>query len=192
MNITEIELLLGKYLDGDTTLDEENFLRTFFQNEEIPAHLKFYRVYFNYTQSAQQEKINPEFEQQLTFRLTTENQKTPIVTIQSAHHRFFYWSSIAAGILLLVGLYFTFQNDFVKNKNNANLSANQKIAYIQARDALMLVSGNLNVGLKQVERFQVLGTVLNEMQAFGKFYQYETLILNPDFCQNQSIKTTKP
>ena len=53
----------------------------------------------------------------------------------------------------------------------------------------MMVSANLNTGLKQVERFRIVDKAMKNMQIFNKFYQYQTIIINPDEILNQSIKS---
>lgn len=40
MNTKEIEILLDKYFEALTTVDEENILRSYFQREDIADHLK--------------------------------------------------------------------------------------------------------------------------------------------------------
>ncbi|MBN8826503.1 MULTISPECIES: HEAT repeat domain-containing protein [unclassified Spirosoma] len=44
----DIEKLLDKYYEGDTTLQEEKLLRQFFQEESIPAHLQSHADQFRY------------------------------------------------------------------------------------------------------------------------------------------------
>lgn len=46
-----IEQLLEEYFNGDTTIEEEKILRTFFCQENIPGHLVQYRDLFIYEQS---------------------------------------------------------------------------------------------------------------------------------------------
>ena len=41
-----IEELLNKYFDGDTTCEEERELRRFFTQETVPEHLKEYSPLF--------------------------------------------------------------------------------------------------------------------------------------------------
>ena len=40
MNRNNIDLLLQKYYDGDTTLDEEKQLLNYFTNETVPPQLE--------------------------------------------------------------------------------------------------------------------------------------------------------
>lgn len=46
-----IEQLLEEYFNGETTVEEEKILRTFFCQESIPAHLVQYRDLFVYEQN---------------------------------------------------------------------------------------------------------------------------------------------
>ncbi|WP_234736618.1 HEAT repeat domain-containing protein [Tellurirhabdus bombi] len=52
----DIEKLLEKYYEGETTVDEEKQLRTFFQQEVIPSHLQSHAAQFQYFASAQAEQ----------------------------------------------------------------------------------------------------------------------------------------
>ena len=44
----EIEKLINKYFDGETTCEEEITIRTFFKQEKIPAEIEVYRDFFAY------------------------------------------------------------------------------------------------------------------------------------------------
>ena len=48
MELTNIEKLLVKYENAETTLEEENSLRTYFSSNEVAPHLKEYQLIFNY------------------------------------------------------------------------------------------------------------------------------------------------
>lgn len=50
MDYKYIEQLLERYWTCETTLQEEEILRTFFSQEDVPAALKKYRALFVYTQ----------------------------------------------------------------------------------------------------------------------------------------------
>ena len=42
----EIEAILKRYYEGETTIEEEKMLREFFQNQEIPADLESHAAQF--------------------------------------------------------------------------------------------------------------------------------------------------
>lgn len=51
LNYKYIEQLLEEYFNGETTVEEEKILRTFFCQESIPEHLVQYRDLFIYEQN---------------------------------------------------------------------------------------------------------------------------------------------
>ena len=75
MNTERIEQLLKKYFEGETSLEEEQELRKFFQQDDISDHLKSYADQFSYMDAMGKPKtdIDPfaKIEEQ-------ESQKSPI------------------------------------------------------------------------------------------------------------------
>ncbi|MEI7896766.1 MAG: hypothetical protein WCJ26_06990 [bacterium] len=190
MNTSEIEVLLEKFYEGETSLQEERMLRDFFREQRVPAHLLSHQPLFAFMSAEQQNEItSPEFDQKLTSKLLIEPDKTPVVRLLPQRPSRLIIMSIAAGILLLVGLFLTIQLDVFKNPLKQSGSTNSEISYADASQALMLVSANFNTGLKQVERLQMVDNAMKNVQLFNKFYQVQTLIINPDEISNQSIKS---
>jgi hypothetical protein len=190
MNTSEIETLLDKFYEGNSSLSEEKILREFFQGPDVPAHLEPHQPLFvHYATEMKQGIGNEDFERELTAKLTEKPGERPAIRLQPNRNRFLFISGIAAGILLLIGLFFTFQQDVFKNRLGQAGTTDPAIAYADASEALMLVSGNLNNGLRQVERLQMVDKAMKNVQLFNKFYQYQTIIINPDEISNRSIKS---
>jgi hypothetical protein len=84
-------------------------------------------------------------------------------------------------------LLFTFQLD-VFNRIGHKGNPTVEIAYTDASEALLLVSGNLNHGLKHVEQLHMVDKAMKNMELFNKFYQYQPVIINPDENTSKSIK----
>ncbi len=190
MTTNGIEILLEKYFEGNTSIREEKTLRDYFQGNDIPLHLRDYKPLFTYL--AQEQMIDmpePNFEQKVVAKLTGDEKVIPVFRLYSTKNRLAFITSIAAGFLLLIGLFFTFRNDVFKEKYSQTKLTDTNLAYANASEALLLVSGNLNFGLKQVERLGTVDKAMKNMQLFNKFYQVETLIINPDEIINQSIKS---
>ena len=190
MNTSEIEALLEKYYEGNTSLQEEKILRDFFQGSQVPEHLESHQPLFRFFEDEQKREIRDrDFEQNMTAKFTGEPVETEIVKMYPNRSRFIYVTGIAATVLLLIGLFFTFQHDVFKNSLKQTANPEAEIAYADASQALLLVSANLNTGLRQVGRLQMVGKAMKNMQLFNKFYQVQTIIINPDEIQNQSIKS---
>lgn len=189
MNTREIEKLLEKYEEGGTTLQEEHQLREFFNQPHIPENLQSYQAMFHYFDKAKMEKISdPDFEAEMDRELT----RTPVIRIHSKRNRILYISSIAAGILLVIGLFFTFSQDIFKKSITNKSSSEPAYAYTEVQNALLIVSANLNIGLDQFQRFETFDRAVQNVQKISKFYQYQPININPDMTTNKSIKSIKP
>ncbi len=189
MNIKEIEDLLEKYDAGDTSLQEEKLLREYFLNSDVPDHLKSHKQMFSlFVRESRQEISNPDFDQKITSLLSESMVNTPVIKMHHHKSRFIFITSIAASILILIGLFFTLSEDFLK-KDTIYISASQEMAYNEANEALMIISSNLNAGLKQVERLQMVDKAMKNLQLFNRFYQYQSIIINPDELQTMSKKS---
>ena len=190
MTTREIEALLEKYFEGNTTLQEENILRVFFRSSDVPDHLKSYQEMFGYIAEQRVEQLNnPVFEHKLSELLVDEPAKILEISALSHRNRFVYITGIAATILLMVGLFFTYNQDVFKGEKSNHLNANQELAYAEASEALMIVSANLNAGLKQVDRLQMVDKAMKNVQLLNRFYQYQSIIINPDEIQQKSINS---
>jgi hypothetical protein len=188
MNSKEIEILLEKFYEGNTTPSEEKQLRDFFTKEAVPPDLSIHANLFQYYEEAEKERLtDPEFES----RFLTAIEESPIIPIATGRRNFFLLSGIAAGLLLLVGILFIFRNDGLLHSTKKQVST--EIAYQQTKNALAMVSANLNAGLDQAKKLGNFQKGLNELQKLkdfqkgidqmnklSKFYQYQQLIINPD------------
>ncbi|MCF0062332.1 HEAT repeat domain-containing protein [Dyadobacter chenwenxiniae] len=91
----DIEKLLEKYYDGETTIDEEKELKRFFQHENVPEHLMSHAAQFGYFVEARNEYPSLTFGSELSALLDPPKQ-TPVL-------RFGSWLlRIAAGLALLI------------------------------------------------------------------------------------------
>ncbi len=187
MNTSEIEALLDKYYEGTTTIIEEQILRDFFIRQDIPAHLMQHQPLFAYFADMQKIEYDDQaFKQTLLGELSGNPDQPVVVEMHPNRGRLRLISTIAASILLLIGLFFTFQHDIFKGTLTLSTKAVPEMAYADASEALMLVSGNLNNGLKQVERLEMVDKAMKNMQLFSKFYQYQPIIINQDEIQHKS------
>ena len=92
-----IELILEKYFEGQTSLKEEEMLRKYFQNDDIPEHLINYKPVFNFFTEERKAK-------------ELENEKTKA----GRKNRTLFLSvcgGIAASILLFLSIKLVFVSD---------------------------------------------------------------------------------
>ncbi len=65
MNYQYIEQLLERYFDCQATLQEEQILRSFFAQEDVPGHLMQYAELFQYESTAHSEGLGSDFDKRM-------------------------------------------------------------------------------------------------------------------------------
>lgn len=76
MDYKYIEQLLERYWQCQTTLEEENILRAFFSQEDLPETLARYRALFVYEAEATKEaQLSEDFDQKLCERLGIDSEE---------------------------------------------------------------------------------------------------------------------
>lgn len=118
MELANIEKLVEKYLDAETTLQEETTLRNYFKEGNVAPHLQEYASMFNYFNTTKDETYTR------TIKLEPKQSKK----------RNYKWLSVAASIMLLLSV-FIGKNEYDRYK--------AKQTYAQITKGLQLLSENL-------------------------------------------------
>lgn len=131
MELKNIEILLEKYLDGETSISEENELRKYFSLTDISPHLMEYKPMFAYFSSAREQKL--------------ENER-PIKSKKSNA----IWFSIAASVVIMLGVatYMHFDNKVADQE--LGTYGNPKVALKETQRALAMLSNHVNTGIESV------------------------------------------
>jgi len=123
MELANIEKLIEKYENAETSLPEEQVLKDYFQQENIPEHLIEYKALFNY------------FETSSTERFT---KTIPIKTKKT----YWKWMSVAAAVVLLVSVYSINTSRGLTDKERQEA----QLALKETQKAFQLISQKLNKG----------------------------------------------
>ncbi|MDV7188283.1 hypothetical protein R3X25_13395 [Lutibacter sp. TH_r2] len=135
MELANIEKLLEKYENAETSIAEENELRNYFQNNYVPDHLQEYQVLFGYFSANKQERYTK------TIQLNSQK-------------RNWKWLSIAASVVLLVSVFAGYQK---KQHNKA-----EKM-YNDTQMALGMLSQNLNKGNIAITQLHIFEDTTNKI-----------------------------
>lgn len=129
MELANIEKLLEKYENAETSIAEEKTLKNYFSSNNVAPNLLEYQSLFGYFSTSKNEQFTK------TIQLNSQKKS-------------WKWLSVAASIVLLVSVYTGYENNQQKKAERV---------YAETIDALELLSTNLNKGnvaIAQLQRFE--------------------------------------
>ncbi len=144
MELNKLESLLKRYEQGATTLDEEKRLQDYFSSEEIPAHLRAYKMMFAYCANEKKRSYPGK------------------IQLRSKKRRFLFLG-IAASILLAIGV-FSWQNNAVEEISEHSLGTieDTQEAYQKTKEALQMVAEVFNTGREDLEYLNEFNNTKNK------------------------------
>lgn len=138
MELASIEKLVEKYLNAETSVQEETNLRNYFLSDNVAPHLEEYKLMFSYFQ------LNKDETYTKTIQLKPENTKRKNLK----------WLSVAASVVLLVSVY-------VGKTKYDEYVIEQK--YAQVENALKMLSTNLNKGKSAFNNLYAYENTVNKI-----------------------------
>ena len=140
MEPEKINRLLERFYAGETSREEEVFLREFFSQPDVPASLSAEKEHFRLLMQWQSESpLDEAFDTQIMERTVSHKPE----------RQFTGWYAlvgVAASILLVLALWLGNRQG---NKSVLpGTTNNPALAYVQVRRALQMVSGTLNEGMR--------------------------------------------
>lgn len=129
MELANIERLLEKYLNAETTLAEERELKNYFLSGNVATHLEEYQALFGYFSTSKNERFTK------TIQLNSQKKN-------------WKWLSIVASVILLVSVYSGYEN--IQQRKAEKV-------YAETIGAFQMLSTNLNKGnvaIAQLQHFE--------------------------------------
>lgn len=127
MVLNNIENLLEKYENGETSLKEEHVLKNYFSSDTVAPHLEMYKPMFDYFLVNQQEQFTKD---------------VPLTTKRNFNYK---WISVAAVAVLMIGFYFG--SSF---GNQLGTYEDPQLAFNEFSKSMELISQKLNKGTSTV------------------------------------------
>ena len=147
MVLDNIEQLIEKYENAETTLQEEQQLRHYFSNGTVEPHLEVYKPMFTYFLNTQNEQFTKDLDVPLQPKTT---------------YTLYKWISVAAIAVLMFGMYFG--GVFNSKTTPSDLQGEDLIAYNQAREAINLLSTSFKKGTDNMSAITTMSESLNKGQ----------------------------
>jgi len=164
MNLHEIEKLLEKYFEGETSLSEETKLRDFFASGDVPARWKGLEKYFSFMILEQDQQLQDACFDEKVMSAVKGNKLAPIIDL---HRPWIYWiAGVAAGLLILLAVFVKF-DPFSKRLEDTY--KDPQTAYMEARKILLYVSAKFNKGTSSLKPVATLQTGLNELKPVSAY-----------------------
>src|SRR5690606_3379076 len=128
MVLNNIEKLLEKYENGETSLKEEQALKNYFLQENVAPHLEIYKPLFAYFFVNQQEKFTKD---------------VPLPTKKVINYK---WISVAAVAVIMLGIY-------LKPTLNDDLGTihDPELAFNEVSKSLDMISKSFNKGTSTLD-----------------------------------------
>jgi len=142
MVLNNIENLIEKYNNAETTLAEETQLRAYFTGEDVAPHLEHYKPMFLYFSQSQQE------------------QYTKDVPLKPKRTKLYQWISVAAVAVLMLGI--IVPNILGPSQEEIEQRALAMETYNKTMEALSLVSLGMNEGKQQLNTLAMVSDNFNQ------------------------------
>lgn len=159
MDSKHIEELLEKYWNAETTLEQEQELRAFFQSSNVPENLSEAAMLFRYFETEKSKKLNENFDADVTKKLQ-QRQGGKIVSMTN----WFRVARIAAGIVVMVAAVYLVGQQVRKGKDIPDTESDPQLAFEETKKALMMISKNFHKAEKEASMINLLNEAEKTIQ----------------------------
>ena len=173
MDSKQIEQLLEKYWNTETSLEEEQQLRDFFRSENIPEPLKETAELFRYFD--QQKKVQlseSSFDGDVVRKINATRPAAKTVKM------YYNYARIAAGIVVVVAAtYFVGQE--VRKSYPAEVTdtySDPKLAFEETKKALMMLSKGFGKARHETEKIKMFNEAEQKIQGKSRAKEKEVTI----------------
>ncbi len=162
MDSKQIEQLLEKYWNCETSLEEEKQLRDFFRGE-VPENLKDTADLFRYFETQQSKSVGGlDFDAAVIKRIKQPEGKSVKMI--------FNYARIAAGIIVVVTATYFVRQEVRKAypPEIVDTYSDPKLALEETKKALMMISKGFNKAQKEASKIKVFNEAEEKLQKQGK------------------------
>jgi hypothetical protein len=161
MDSKQIEQLLEKYWACETTLEEEQTLRDYFQGAEIPDTLRDTAELFRYFEVEKSKALNESFNEVVTKQIR-QRQGGKIISMIT-------WvqiARVAAGILVVVAAGYLIRQEIRKSypEEIVDTYSDPKLAFEETKKALQMISKSFGKAKKEASKINMFNEAEKKIQ----------------------------
>ncbi len=169
MDLNRIELLLERYWNCVSTVEEENELKFLFNSDNVPDEYKDSAMLFKYFVQQRQATLNDKFNDEIIEKI--RHQKSPGVREINSNIKNFM--KVAAVILVILTASFVFRMEFWQGEKPTMMLVEDTFktpeeAYAETKRAFMLIAEKMNSGRKHAQKISVLNQAENKIKKVEK------------------------
>ncbi|MCU0397269.1 MAG: hypothetical protein MUC73_04110 [Cyclobacteriaceae bacterium] len=166
MDSSRIEELLKKYWDCETSLEEEQQLREYFNQEKVPEKWRETAALFRYFEGQKSKEVQPAFDDHLRNKI----RERPHLQRGKVRYLVFNAMRIAAGITVLVAAIYLVRQEIRQEDPIAveDTYTDPKQAFEETKKALLMISKGFGTAEQQAKKINMLNEAREKVQATTK------------------------
>lgn len=160
MDSKQIESLLEKYWNCNTSLEEEQSLRDYFRGP-VPESMNEVAQMFRYFESQRKQELNsPDFDSTITRKIKQSKPHSNVVRLA------YFYGRIAAGLLVVVAATYFVRQEVRKAypPEIADTYSDPKLALEETKRALMMISKGFNKAQHEAGKIKVFNEAEEKIQ----------------------------
>ncbi|MGC3943902.1 MAG: hypothetical protein QM762_05085 [Chryseolinea sp.] len=161
MDSSKLQHLLQKYWDGDTTLEEEQLLKDYFQSSEVSDEMRDVAAMFQYFNQAKKNSLNDiSFDRTLIDKVSGKPQEGRVRNL------LFNSMRIAAGVVVVMAATWFIRNEIRQSTPQEAVDTydDPKLAFEETKKALMMISKSFGTAEEQAKKINLFNEAQEEIQ----------------------------
>jgi hypothetical protein len=172
---------LSKFYQGNSTLEEERFLREYFANQNIPEEFRVERELFLAYENNFSDDMGIDFDSELTSAIARAD-ATKVIDIKKRNRYLIVYAAAASiAILLSLGLFFNqMKGDYVFS----DTFDDPYIAMQETQRVLSLFGSKMQIAKSELENLEKLNTPIRAMESLTDMTQKLEYLYWIEFLSN--------
>lgn len=164
MDLNRVEILLERYWNCASTVEEENELKLLFNSNDVPDELKDSAALFKYFEQQKQATLDEKFDEVLVEKI--KHQQSP--TVRKLSNSFRNYMKAAAAVLVILAASFIFRMEYWQGEKPKMLLVEDTFqtpeeAYAETKKAFLLIAEKMNSGRKHAQKISIMNKAVNKI-----------------------------